>query len=102
MNDLISQIRRNVEENPDFTVIVDQGDGNCFTYRALDVYARKIAAKLKRTGVRRREFVTIELPRNKEYIAAMYAVWMVGAAFAPLSHTSSERKCDRKAVGAVF
>ena len=87
MNDLISQIRRNVEELPDFIVVVDQGEGNCFTYRALDMYARKIAAKLQRLGVRRREFVTIELPRNKEYIAAMYAVWMVGAAFAPLSPT---------------
>ena len=85
MNDIITQIRKNVIDYPDFTIIVDQGENNFFTYRAFDAYARKIAAKLSRLGVTHRDFVTIELPRNKEYIAAMYAVWMVGAAFAPLS-----------------
>ncbi len=85
MHDLITLIQKNVREFPDFTIIVDQGENNSFTYRAFDDYARKIAAKLKRMGIKNRDFVTIELPRNKEYIAAMYAVWMVGAAFAPLS-----------------
>ena len=85
MQDLITLIQKNVREHPDFTIIVDQGENNSFTYRAFDAYARKIAAKLKRMGIQNRDFVTIELPRNKEYIAAMYAVWMVGAAFAPLS-----------------
>ncbi len=85
MHDLISQIQKNVREVPDFTVIVDQGENNFFTYRALDAYARRVAGRLHRMGVKSRDFVTIELPRNKEYIAVMYAVWMVGAAFAPLS-----------------
>ena len=85
MHDLISQIKKNVKELPDFTVIVDKGENNSFTYSQFDAFARKIAGKLSRTGIRRRDFITIELPRNKEYIAAMYAVWMVGAAFAPLS-----------------
>ena len=105
MSDIISQIRKNVMEYPDFTIIVDQGENNSFTYRAFDAYARRIAAKLSRIGVRRRDFVTIELPRNKEYIAAMYAVWMVGAAFAPLSPNYPEERlafirdnCGAKAV----
>ncbi len=105
MNDLVSQIQKNVKELPDFTVIVDKGENNAFTYRELDAYARRIAGKLSRTGVRRRDFVTIELPRNKEYIASMYAVWMVGAAFAPLSPAyPAERlayireNCDAKIV----
>ena len=85
MNDIISRIRKNVQDFPDFTIIADQGENNFFTYKTFDAYARKIAAKLNRIGVKNRDFVTIELPRNKEYIAAMYAVWMVGAAFAPLS-----------------
>ena len=85
MHDLISQIQKNVKELPDFTVIVDKGKNNSFTYSQFDAFARKIAGKLSRTGIQRRDFVTIELPRNKEYIAVMYAVWMVGAAFAPLS-----------------
>ena len=84
---------------------MDQGENNTFTYRTFDTFARKIAARLHRIGVQNRDFVTIELPRNKEYIAAMYAVWMVGAAFAPLSPSyPAERlefirsNCDAKAV----
>ncbi|MBQ6498428.1 MAG: AMP-binding protein, partial [Ruminococcus sp.] len=105
MNDLIRQIQANVNDYPDMTIIVDQGENNFFTYRSFDNYARRIASKLSRMGVSRRDFVTIELPRNKEYIAAMYAIWMVGAAFAPLSPTYPEERlafirdnCGAKAV----
>ncbi len=105
MNSIISQIMQNVSEFPDFTIIMDSGKNNYFTYRTLDDYARKIAAKLNRLGIKNRDFVTIELPRNKEYIAAMYAVWMVGAAFAPLSPAYPEDRlefirdnCSAKAV----
>ena len=105
MHDIITQIQQRVKELPDFSIIVDRGDHNSFTYRELDTYARKLAAKLRRYGVSQRQFVTIELPRNKEYIAAMYATWMVGAAFAPLSPAYPEERlqyirenCDAKAV----
>ena len=94
MSDIISRIRQNVESYPDLTIIVDQGENNYFTYGAFDTYARKIAAKLSKIGVKSRDFVTIELPRNKEYIAAMYAVWMVGAAFAPLSPAYPEERLE--------
>ena len=85
MSELIRRIRENIKNDPDFTVIVDQGEDNRFTYAQLDAYARRIAGKLNDMGVSPCDFVTIELPRNKEYIAAMYATWLVGAAFAPLS-----------------
>ncbi|MEE3493126.1 amino acid adenylation domain-containing protein [Ruminococcus sp.] len=87
MSELIRRINQNVVNNPDFTVIVDQGENNSFTFAQLDAYARRIAGKLSAMGVHPRDFVTIELPRNKEYLAAMYATWLVGAAFAPLSPT---------------
>ena len=92
VEDLIRQIQSNISNYPDMRIIVDQGENNGFTYRQFDEYARKIAAKLQRMGVERRDFITIELPRNKEYIAAMYAVWMVGAAFAPLSPAYPEER----------
>ena len=85
MSELIRKIRENIKTDPDFTVIVDQGENNSYTYAQFDACARRIAAKLSELGVSPRDFVTIELPRNKEYIAAMYATWLVGAAFAPLS-----------------
>ncbi len=105
MSELIRRICENIKNEPDFTVIVDRGDNNSFTYAQFDRYARRIAGKLSRLGVAPRDFVTIELPRNKEYIAAMYAVWLVGAAFAPLSPTYPEERlayirsdCGAKAV----
>ena len=85
MSQLIRQISEKIRKQPDFTIIVDQGENNRFTYAQLDACARLIAGKLSRMGVRPCDFVTVGLPRNKEYIAAMYAVWLVGAAFAPLS-----------------
>ena len=105
MSELIRQINENILNSPDFTVIADGGEDNSFTYAQFDDCARRIAGKLIRQGVGRRDFVTIELPRNKEYIAAMYAVWLVGGAFAPLSPTYPaerlefiRRDCGAKAV----
>ena len=105
MNGIIERIVQNVREYPDFPVINDSVSNTGYTFRELDLAARRIAAKLSRLGVSRRDFVTIELPRNKEYIASMYAVWMVGAAFAPLSPNYPEERlayirdnCAEKAV----
>lgn len=105
MSKLIDIIKDNINNYPDYTVIVDQGENNSFTYSQLNAYARKIAGKLSRLGISRGDFVTIELPRNKEYIASMYAVWLTGAAFAPLSPAYPDERleyirsdCNAKAV----
>ena len=94
MSKLIEKIAWNIKQHPDFTVICDVADNSAFTYSEFDEYARKIASKLSRNGVQARDFVTIELPRNKEYIAAMYAVWLLGAAFAPLLTTYPEERLN--------
>ena len=96
MSQLTQRINQRITENPDFTIIVDQGENNSYTYSEFDAYARRIAAKLLRLGVEPRDFVTIELPRNKEYIASIYAVWLIGAAFAPLSPTYPEDRLTTK------
>ncbi len=105
MSSIIERIQKNIADYPDHEVIVDQGENNSFTYREFDLYAARVAARLKKQGVTRGDFVTIELPRNKEYIASMYAVWRVGAAFAPLSPAYPAERlefirndCDAKAV----
>ena len=90
MNGIIERIVNNVKDYPDFPIINDSVSNTGYTFKEFDLAARRIASKLSRLGVSRRDFVTIELPRNKEYIASMYAVWMVGAAFAPLSPTYPE------------
>jgi amino acid adenylation domain-containing protein len=90
LNGIIERIVNNVKDYPDFPIINDSVSNTGYTFKEFDLAARRIASKLSRLGVSRRDFVTIELPRNKEYIASMYAVWMVGAAFAPLSPTYPE------------
>ena len=77
---IVLKIAQNIKEDPQFVILVDQGKNNYFTYKTFDECARRIAGKLSRLNVGYRDFVTIEMPRNKEYVAAMYAVWLVGAA----------------------
>ena len=84
MTELIRRISCNIKERAGFTAVADPSNDSSFTYAEFDAYARKIAAKLSRMGVGKKDYVTIELPRKKEYIAAMYAAWLVGAAFVPL------------------
>ena len=105
MDVLIKKIQENIERYPDFRIINDSGEDNFFTYRTFSDYAQKVAGKLQRMGVGAKDFVTIELPRNKEYIACMYAVWLTGGAFAPLSVTYPKERiayirnnCQAKAV----
>ena len=92
MSILLQTIAKNIREYSDFTVVVDQGENNRYTFGTFDAYARLIAGKLSRLGVGPRDFVTIELPRNKEYIAAMYGIWLTGAAFVPLSPSYPEER----------
>ena len=87
MKTITDQLKKIIKDYPDTPAIIDQGENNSFTYARFGDYASKIAAKLIRKGVKQGDFVMIMLPRNKEYIAAMYAVWLAGAGFAPLSPT---------------
>ena len=86
MSILFEKICKNISEHPDFTVFID-ADKSAFTFAGLDAYARKVAHKLSLAGVGKGDFVTIELPKCKEFTAAVWGVWLAGAAYAPLSPT---------------
>ena len=87
MNSIVKKLKETIQNYPDTLAIVDQGENNRYTYSQFGERAKKIAAKLIRLGVKPKDFVMIMLPRNKDYIAAMYGVWLAGAGFAPLSPT---------------
>lgn len=91
---IVLRVGRNVENIPDRPAIVDRSTDTFFTYRQLDLWARRIATKLVRMGVGRNDYVIIELPRTKEYIAAMIGTWIAGAAFVPLSPTFPEERLE--------
>ena len=87
MNSIIKRLKETIKNYPDTLAVVEQGENNQYTYAQLGERAAKIAAKLIRLGVKPNDFVMIMLPRNKDYIASMYGVWLAGAGFAPLSPT---------------
>ncbi len=84
MNRILSNICENIVLHPDRTALRDT-EGSSLTYGQLDLLARRIAARLIRLGAKPGSFVTVELPRSIEYIAAQLGVWYAGAAYAPLS-----------------
>ena len=106
MSELTRRIEQIILLRPDDVVFEDPAAGSAFTFRQFGETARKIAAELVAAGVGKGDFVTVELPRGKEFIAALYAVWLIGAAYVPLSPTYPEERlsfirCDCGAKAAV-
>ncbi|MBR6046080.1 MAG: amino acid adenylation domain-containing protein [Ruminococcus sp.] len=83
MSKILSQIQQLVSQYPDRLAVVD-GERS-YTFSELDTAARRIASLIAGKGVRPGDAVTVELPRCREYIAAMLGAWYAGAAYAPLS-----------------
>lgn len=83
MFDIIKKIEKNAEDNPNKKIVFDTKGS--YTYAELTSLARKIAGKLNRLGIGEGDFVTIELPRERLYVAAMYGAVLSGAGYAPLS-----------------
>ena len=102
---ILEKIKENIRDYPEQPIIVDEGEGNSYTYRTFDLAARRIAHRLKARGVMPGDYVLILLPRNKEFIAAMYGIWLAGAAFVPQSPKYPKERvayirenCNAKAV----
>ena len=105
MDSIVKKLTETISAYPDQVAVIDQGDNNLFTYAQFGEYALKIAAKLVRLGVKKGDFVMIMLPRDKHYIATMFAAWLAGAGFAPLSPTYPPERiayikgdCNAKAI----
>ncbi len=64
------------------------------TYEELLLRSRKLATRLKKLGVKKGDFVTIELPNSADYLIAALATWMVGAAFAALGAGYPQDRLD--------
>ncbi len=84
MNRILSMIKQSIEVRPGRAALTDMRGGS-LNYSELDTLARRVAARLKKQGVKPGSYVTVELPRCIEYIAAELGVWYAGAAYAPLS-----------------
>ena len=89
---LLERLIQTAKQYPDVTAII-AGDKRV-SYRQLIEYSARIAAKLQREGVKKGDFVTIEMPRCDAYVAAMIGVWMAGAAFAALDVAYPQDRLD--------
>ena len=58
----------------DRVCLVDAKFSKEFTYLQLYNYVKQIAFKLKKNGIQRFDYVTIELPNSIEYFASRFAV----------------------------
>ena len=90
MNRICAMINDSIKRFGDKPAVTDTGSGESLTYQQLDELARRIAGKLISAGVRPGDFVTVELPRRLDYLAAMLGAWYAGAAYAPLSGSYPE------------
>ncbi|MBR4223826.1 MAG: non-ribosomal peptide synthetase, partial [Oscillospiraceae bacterium] len=82
---LLEELMKIAEKFPDDLAVLS--DNERVTYSELMELSKKAAHKLSRMDVGKGDFVTIELPRSRYYVAATMGTWMVGAAFAALDST---------------
>ncbi|MEU9891022.1 amino acid adenylation domain-containing protein [Sphaerisporangium sp. NPDC051011] len=74
---------RLADEHPTRIAVVRE-DGSTMTYGELSTSARKMAALLRRHGVRDGDIVTVTLPKGADQITAVLGVLAAGAAYAPI------------------
>ncbi|GIH64561.1 non-ribosomal peptide synthetase [Microbispora siamensis] len=74
---------RLADEHAAVTAVVRE-DGSTVTYGELSSSARKLAALLRRHGVREGDIVTVTLPKGADQVTAVLGVLAAGAAYAPV------------------
>ncbi len=89
---LLEEVLKAVEVFPNDVAVMDES-GN-ITYRDLWDLSLKFAGRFSRDGVGKGDFISIELPRSINYVAAMIGCWMVGAAFAALDISYPSDRLD--------
>ena len=78
----VSLFKEQVTHNPDAIAVVDAQSN--ITYQELDKQSDILAVRLKDLGVTDGSFVSIMLPRTKEFLVAVIATFKAGGAYVPL------------------
>lgn len=73
--------------------IAIEGQGRTLSYAQLEARVNDIARWLDGQGVKRGDYVALNLPRSTDLVVLLLAVWRVGAAYLPLD---TEWPVDRK------
>lgn len=97
MNLLLEKWNESVSLYKDRTAIVDYPEGQTesgvsYTYAQVDAYAKRLAYRLRESGVKRGDFVTMEIPNSFAYFAGRFGVLMAGAAYVCLDDKMPEKR----------
>ena len=84
----VSLFKEQVAQYPDAIAVVDAESS--ITYQELDRQSDILAVKLKDLGVTDGSFVSIMLPRTKEFLVAVIAIFKAGGAYVPLDNDIPE------------
>ena len=84
----VSLFKEQVAQNPDAIAVVDAQSS--ITYQELDRKSDILAVRLKDLGVTDGSFVSIMLPRTKEFLMAVIATFKAGGAYIPLDSDMPE------------
>jgi non-ribosomal peptide synthetase component F len=87
---LVSLFKEQVSHNPDAIAVVDAHSH--ITYQELDRRSDILAVRLKAFGVTNGSFVSVMLPRTKEFLVAVMAVFKAGGAYVPLDSDIPEER----------
>lgn len=79
---IVSLFKEQVAQNPDAIAVVDAQ--SCITYQELDRQSDILAGRLKGIGVTDGSFVSIMLPRTKEFLVGVIGIFKAGGAYVPL------------------
>lgn len=80
---VLAQVRR----RPDALAVSD--DGGSLTYAELQQAAEQIAARLRDSGVGPGDVVGVAAGRSRAWVAAILAVWLIGAVYLPIEPGAS-------------
>ena len=88
----VSMFKEQVVQNPDAIAVVDAQ--SCITYQELDRQSDILAGRLKGIGVTDGSFVSIMLPRTKEFLVGVIAIFKAGGAYVPLDSDIPEDRIN--------
>ena len=84
----VSLFKEQVTQIPDAIAVVDAQSS--ITYQELDRQSDILAVRLKDLGITEGHFVSIMLPRSKEFIVTVIAIFKAGGAYVPLDNEMPE------------
>lgn len=88
----LEEFTRQAEATPQLTAVVDEQSS--LTYAQLDSLSDRLAALLAQRQVTPGDFVAIQMPRRKEWIVAILAIFKCRAAYVPLSPDMPRQRID--------